>query len=178
MSYKLQTKVNAGCHDNRSPGLIIPPAVGESGLGVSGSCVVSVEAFLFASCPKTHNTNNTAKTHCFKQFFHQLCIFTFNLIFVVLLLNSPLASHSCSVWPPACGGAGTPGTSPCSARPPCGDAASAPPPPSAARPRPPTPPRGWTQSPHPSPHPGMERYNGTISDNDAESPEEHWEGQH
>lgn len=33
------------------------PAVGESGLGVSGSCVVSVDAFLFGSCENTHTKN-------------------------------------------------------------------------------------------------------------------------
>lgn len=31
------------------------PAVGDSGLGVSGSSVVSVDAFLFGSCGNTHN---------------------------------------------------------------------------------------------------------------------------
>lgn len=80
----------------------------------------------------------------------QPCLFSFTT------KNSPPATQLCLVWPPACGGADTPGTSPCSAQPPCEDAASAPPPLSEARPLLPTPLRCWVSSPHLFQHPGTE----------------------
>lgn len=57
------------------------------------------------------------------------------------------------VWPPACGVADTPGTSPCSVRLPCEGAASAPPPLSGAQLLPLTPLRSKMSSPHHSQHP-------------------------
>lgn len=61
-------------------------------------------------------------------------------------------------WPPACGGAGTLDTSPCSVRLPCEGAASTPPLPSGAQLLPLTPPRSRMSSPHHCQHPVEEAF--------------------
>lgn len=129
------------------------PAVGESGLGVSGSWVVSVDAFLLGSCEKTFQQLLERIHTCqFERFWLE----STSTNHARALQNSPPVTQWCLVWPPACGGADTLGTSPCSARLPCEGAASAPPPLSEARPPPLTPPRCWGSPPHQSRRPGAE----------------------